>query len=180
LAARYVRNKLNIGLNEIFDIQNELATLGVGLQFRSVDPAGLKALAIDGSRHGPVAFVNLKAPGRSDRSKRVDLAHEFCHLLLDRGHALGAIDVLKSRMPVEVEQRAKSFAGELLAPTSAVGRHWSQNGAPLNRNRLRKLTREIEDAFDVPRAVAVWKLDHAAGSHGVDISYQLDQIAPER
>lgn len=180
LAARYVRNKLNVGLNGIFDIEKELETLGVTLRFRSVDPVGLKALAIDGSRHGPVAFVNMKALGRSERSKRVDLAHEFCHLLLDRGHALGAIDVLKSRMPVEVEQRAKSFAGELLAPTEAVGRHWRQSGAPRSHNLLKRLTREIETAFDVPKAVAVWKLDHATKNDGVDVSYQLDQIAPER
>jgi hypothetical protein len=187
LAARYVREKLGLRANEACDVAVVLEQLGVGLEFRSVEPMGLRALAVDGRRHGPVAFVNMRGAGgrfgqppASNWSARVDLAHEFCHLLLDRGHALGAVEILNSRIPVEIEQRAKSFAGELLAPTGAIASLWRENGFPRTLEALRTLTFYLQKHFGVTKAVASWKLQHATQILDVDVSRLLDQIAPDR
>ena len=168
LAARHVRDHLGLAPGEPCDIRAVLDLLGVGIDFRSVEPATLRALAIDGRAHGPVAFVNMKGAGRvsgrnpsENGSVRVDLAHELCHLLLDRGHALGAVEILNSRMPIEIEQRAKSFAGELLAPTEAVSTIWRDRGTPRSLKALKTLVLHLQRAFGVTKAVAAWKLQHA-------------------
>ena len=187
IAARWVRGRLDLGAHEACDIAVVLDRLGVGLGFRSVEPAALRALAIDGRRHGPMAFINMRGAGRnsgkgprSNWSARVDLAHEFGHLLLDRGHALGAVEVLKSRMPAEIEQRAKSFAGELLAPTEGVAAAWREAGSPRILAPLRSLTLELQRTFGVTKAVATWKLQHATERVDIDISRLLDHIEPWR
>ncbi len=187
IAARRVRERLGLSALEACDIAAELERLSVGLEFRSVEPAALRALAIDGRRHGPIAFINMLNPLRSlaespraNWSARVDLAHEFAHLLLDRGHALGAVEVLNSKMPVEIEQRAKSFAGELLAPTEAVAVAWQEAGSPRAHAPLDELTRALQQAFGVTKAVATWKLQHATKRVGVEISHLLDLIEPMR
>ena len=187
IAARWVRERLGLGVYEACDIAVELERLGVRLDFRSVEPAALRALAIDGQRHGPVAFINMRGPLRSSSdgprknwSVRVDLAHELAHLLLDRGHALGAVEVLNSRMPAEIEQRAKSFAGELLAPIEGVAAVWREAGSPRTFAPLQSLTLDLRKTFGVTKAVATWKLQHATERVDVDISRLLDQIEPMR
>jgi hypothetical protein len=179
--------RLGLGALEACDIAAELERLGVGLDFRPVEPAGLRALAIDGRWHGPIAFINMRGAGRnsgkeprSNWSARVDLAHEFGHLLLDRGHALGAVEVLNNRMPAEIEQRAKSFAGELLAPSEGVAAAWREAGSPRTLAPLLTLTRDLQNTFGVTKAVATWKLQHATERIDVDISRLLDQIEPMR
>ena len=187
MAARWVRERLGLGARDACDIVVEMERLGVGLDFRSVEPAALRALAIEGRRRGPFAFINMKGPlrhsgggPRSNWSVRVDLAHEFGHLLLDRGHALGAVEVLNSRMPTEIEQRAKSFAGELLAPSAGVAAAWRESGSPRTLVPLRTLILELQKTFGVTKAVATWKLQHATERVDVDISRLLDQIDPRR
>jgi hypothetical protein len=148
----------------------------------------LDGLAVWGKRHGPGVFLNeasariLKEPGDVAKSAgaRVTLAHELCHLLLDGRHALTAIEVLKARMPPGVEQRAKSFAGELLLPRSVAAQHWLDAGRPRDRDGLRVLIKELTEDFEVTWSVAAWKLDHAARSSGADLSAILDTVAPYR
>jgi Zn-dependent peptidase ImmA (M78 family) len=110
----------------------------------------------------------------------VTLAHELCHLLLDGGHALSAIEVLKARMPAGVEQRAKSFAGELLLPTQVANQHWHEAGRPSDQNALNGLVENLVETYQVTRSVAAWKVEHAASEHGLDLSAVLNLVAPRR
>ena len=48
--------------------------------------------------------------------RRFTLGHEICHLLTDRAHALGLVEVLGGGMLNFVERRANAFAAELLLP----------------------------------------------------------------
>ena len=48
------------------------------------------------------------------------LAHEFCHLIIDRALGLPAIDVIGGKVDRVIESRANAFAAELLAPRSVV------------------------------------------------------------
>jgi len=188
-AARFVRERLEIPADQCVQVFEIIAGLGIELRHATAEPPTLDGLAIWGDRYGPGVFLN-ESSGRILRHEdqnvatslgaRVTLAHELCHLLLDGGHALSAIEVLKARMPAGVEQRAKSFAGELLLPTETAGRHWSEAGRPSNRTELDVLVQKLVDMFLVTRSVAAWKVEHAARTYNVDLGVVLDAVAPRR
>lgn len=147
----------------------------------------LDALAIWGQRHGPVALLNYGSnrhagPGAVDKrgAVRVTLAHELAHFLIDREHALGAVDVLKSRMPAATEQRARAFAAEFLIPTQRAGAIWEHAGRPLDRASLEAVIDDLCRRFAVSRSVASWKLEHGARQCGGDVRRVLSAIVPQR
>lgn len=188
-AARFVREKLEIvghGPVPVFAIAEEL---GVELRHMPSEPSTLMGLAIWGRHHGPGVFLNeasqiilknKKQDVISSRGARVTLAHELCHLLLDGGQAVSAIEVLKAKTPPSVEQRAKSFAGEFLLPTHIASQYWHDAGRPRSHAELTVLTHKLYEIYEVTHSVAAWKLEHAARDHGVDIAAQLDEVAPWR
>lgn len=188
-AARFLHELLSISADSPVDVFDIVDLIGIELRHSFSEPPTLDGLAIWGSRHGPGIFLN-EASERILRGHekdltgspgaRVTLAHELCHLLLDGGHALSAIEVLKARMPTGVEQRAKSFAGEFLLPTRIVGRYWTAAGQPRHRSELNTLVEELAETYSVTWSVAAWKIQHAARDHDVDIDIVLDAIAPFR
>ena len=185
--AREVREHLGLSPSERVDIFALLANLGVEIQSRAVEPNTFDGLAIAGGRYGPGAFLN-EASKRfkelDDLSRnvgaRVTLAHEFCHLLLDREHPLSAVEVLRSRMPASVEARAKAFAGEFLLPTTAATDLWDRAGAPIDKERLEPVLQELADHFGVSFSVAAWKLEHGSGTQRHRLRPVLDALAPYR
>lgn len=189
VAARFAREWLKIEPDFACDVLAVLEILKVSVRADDVEPETLDALAIWGSKHGPGVFLNLASqrvndvePQKlgDDPALRVTLAHELCHLLLDGGHTITAVDVLRSRMPVAIEQRAKSFAGELLLPSLTAARWWQDMQSPRDREGLRKVLLELESAFRVPRAVSAWKLDHGLQFRGLDLSGILSSLSRYR
>jgi hypothetical protein len=193
-AAREVRSILEKGPSEPIDVFALVADLGVDVRIQAVDPSTFDGLAIAGGGYGPGAFLNAKSrrlgrdtAGLTDHSAlarnagaRVTLAHELCHLLLDREHALSAVEVLRSRMPASIEARAKAFAGEFLLPTSAAADLWDRAGSPTDPDELQGVLQELADRFGVSFSVAAWKLEHGSGGSRQRIRGVLDMIAPYR
>jgi Zn-dependent peptidase ImmA (M78 family) len=179
-AARFVRENLGLPSQSAVDMPALLSKLGVSLEPRGVEPSSLEALAIWGDRFGPAVLLNSSSRRGVGRAANVTLAHELCHLLLDRGHALGAVDILNSRMPPDVERRAKSFAGELLLPSATAAEAWRLAHCPASLVELTELVQSLANDFEVTRSVAAWKLDHAARQQGKNLEALLDQIAPHR
>jgi Zn-dependent peptidase ImmA (M78 family) len=108
--------------------------------------------------------------------------------LVDRDHPLGAVEVLRSRMPGNVESRARAFAGEFLLPTSAAANTWDRAGSPLSRDPLVSVLQLLADFYGVSFSVAAWKLEHGA-NWGIErargeqfrlLRAALDSIAPYR
>jgi hypothetical protein len=189
VAARKVREKLGLKADDRIDVVGKLHFLGIAVRAEAIEPETLDGIAVWGPNHGPGVFLNLSSirvsngeidDWRSDPALRVTLAHELCHLLLDGSHATSAVDVLKSRMPIRVEQRAKSFAGELLLPGRTAARWWQDLRGPTHREGLREVLLLLEKAFCVPRAVSAWKLDHGLQFLDVDLSAQLDSLSRYR
>lgn len=187
-AAGFVREWLDLPSDRAVDIFETLSSLGLDIRHRAAEPVTLDGLAIWGKRHGPGVFLN-EASGRIFRENegikessgaRVTLAHELCHLLLDGGHAISAIEVLKARMPAGVEQRAKSFAGEFLLPSRIAAQHWVDAGRPSDRGGLNALLETLAETFGVTWSVAAWKLQHGAQSNNVDLGRILGSLAPRR
>lgn len=189
VAAERAREVLGISSGHRVDIFAVARNLGVEVRCLVTEPRSFDGLAVWGRRFGPGAFLNTGSSrhrvrdatqSEENASLRGTLAHELCHLLLDGDHTLGAIEVMKSRMPISVEQRAKSFAGEFLLPTSSASALWAEKGHPSGRQALEELVEELVSQFGVTRSVAAWKLEHAAQSHDVDLAAILDSIAPRR
>lgn len=75
-----------------------------------------------GPEHGPVVLVNRRGThAKGPNGRRATLAHELCHLLVDRGDALPLAEVKGGRVPREAEARANAFAAELLLPSAVAG-----------------------------------------------------------
>jgi hypothetical protein len=186
-AANFVRDQLELPPGRV-DIFKIVSSLGLVVRHKFAEPSTLDGLAVWGSRHGPGVFLNeasrrIHTEGEDIAQvfgARVTLAHEFCHLLLDGGHALTAIEVLNARMPAGVEQRAKSFAGEFLLPTSVAAQRWVVSDSPGDRKGLDELLKELTETFGVTWSVAAWKLEHAARAYNVDLGPILDTLAPYR
>lgn len=184
-AANFLRAHLSLASVQYIDIFTLVESLGVSLHARTVEPRTLLALAVWGSSHGPAVLLNesslhLRRDIRRNHFARVTLAHELCHLLLDRAHALSAVEVLHSRMPANVEQRAKAFAGEFLLPGRVAAEIWSREKAPRSTAGLDAVLNILCSRYGVTRNVAAWKLEHGLHRLDVDLRVLLDAVAPNR
>lgn len=185
LAAVEARVRSGLSPSQPIDVVALAERLGVEVRLGSMMPT-LEGLAISGERYGPGILLNQESRrvrGDTDRDNvhlRLTLAHELGHLLIDRGHAVSAVDVLKSRMPPKIEQRAKAFAGELLLPSISAAAVWDQAGAPLTEQDLERVLQELAVRFGVSFSVAAWKLEHGARADRGRLSRMLDEVAPYR
>jgi hypothetical protein len=180
--AMSVRESLGLSSAQRIDLQKLLTNLCVSLEFVDSLADGFKGLAIWGTLHGPGIILATRGQGNpfTNAYQRVTIAHELGHLLMDGSHAIGAVDVLHGRVPLVMEQRAQSFAGEFLLPAKSAAAVWQQRNHPNDRNNLTDLIEALRKKYGVTRAVAAWKLEHGLKTLGVDLSDTLNKIVPER
>ena len=82
----------------------------------------IDAIGCWGPRHGPSVLVNSDSQHASNVGRRrATLAHEICHLLVDRFGSLPLVEVLGGRTAKHAEQRARAFAAEFLMPRKLAG-----------------------------------------------------------
>lgn len=119
-AAACLRDALGLDGEKPFpDIEGYFRRWHVPIESWKIDREGrIDAVACWGPRHGPAVILNEIEDGRLSLSgaRRATLAHELCHLLLDRDGSLPMAEVLGGNAPVVPEQRANAFAAELLLP----------------------------------------------------------------
>lgn len=186
-AATEARVRLNLASVQTVDIFSLVEVLGVDLRVQGVEPPTLDGIAVWGNKHGPGILLNEKSNRlswrgdiRTSGAARVTLAHELCHLLVDREHTLSAVDVLKSFMPLHMERRAKSFAGEFLLPARVAADSWLRLGHPSSAIDLAPFLNRLARKYGVTRSVAAWKLEHGLIRDNIDLGAALDAIAPNR
>lgn len=117
--ARWLREKLNLQSHEAFDPESLLSNEGVAIEGLCLESAKIDAIACWGCID-PLILLNLneKAKAATANGRRSTLAHEVCHLLVDRTRALPVAEVLGGEVDNESEKRANAFAAELLLPQS--------------------------------------------------------------
>lgn len=121
--AIWLRRRMNLGDDARCKVEDFLQQLGVVVDDLEIDSKLIDAVCAWGPEHGPVIFVNANGPHSAGfRGYRATLAHELCHLLIDRGGALPVGEIKGGNVPREIEARANAFAAELLVPASAAGR----------------------------------------------------------
>jgi hypothetical protein len=187
IIAAKMRDMFFDGSEGAIDILGLFRQLGVTIYIEDLNIPSLDALAIWGRRHGPAVVLNSGSPrhkGSGDITEhgtvRITLAHELCHFLIDGEHALGAVEVLQSKMPVAIERRARAFAPEFLLPTFIAGQFWQQFGSRTDQEGVLTLLNHLCYTFKVSRSVASWKIQYAAREHGYNLEKILDAIVPQR
>lgn len=129
-------------------------TLSVPVRDIALPDADVEGGCVCGDATGPMVFVNTEARmGRTAWGRRMTLAHELCHLLLDRppertlGHVSGAWSIAR------LERRANAFAAELLLPQGAL---------MAARDRGADYA-EIMDTYGVGVTTATWQARNRLG-----------------
>ena len=130
--AEWLRKRLNVWTpGAAVHPEQLLSEWDVPVRKVTLNPA-IEAVSVWGSRHGPAILLNEQ--GLHNRSLtrqddlsggvRATLAHEICHLLIDRGRSLPVVEVLGGSTPLRVEQRANAFAAEFLLPRAWAMREY--------------------------------------------------------
>ena len=142
-----MREQLPAARQGYFDIEAVLASFNVDVTSLEFDSSHIEAIAFWGL-HGPCIMLNDNRAHDSHERQRMTLAHEFCHLLVDRKNALPAAEVLGGAIDPYVERRANAFAAELLLPRETV-----EQEAQSGHSRLSELLL-IRQKFGVSKTVA--------------------------
>jgi Zn-dependent peptidase ImmA (M78 family) len=113
----------------------------------------IDALCAWGPRHGPTVLINRN--GRLSHfptGRRSSLAHEICHLLVDRKGSLPVAEVFGGEVPKVPEQRANAFGAELLLTRDAALTIF------LRIRDVEEALGEIAKNYRVSFEVAAWQL----------------------
>jgi Zn-dependent peptidase ImmA (M78 family) len=139
--ARWLRSeKLSLRDEQMFDPKEFLQKkLKVKLSRLKMESSLLDAVCVWGPRHGPAILVNTEGKHSQGKAgERATLAHEICHVLLDRHGALPFAEVLGGRVSRSIEARARAFAAEMLIPKYVAGKTFAEVDEPQRAmNRLR-------------------------------------------
>ena len=149
--AQWLRNHLGLVSKKI-DPETLLASWNVVVKELTLS-GSVDAVSCWGPQHGPAVFVNLRGQhAQHPWGRRATLAHEICHLLLDRRSALPLAEVLGGRVPREIEARARAFAAELLLPRDIAGTLLS---AKVDDPKY--LVRQVRSRFGVSQEIVCWQ-----------------------
>jgi Zn-dependent peptidase ImmA (M78 family) len=141
--------------NETVEVEKILASWNVGVTSREFAPS-LDAVAVWGKSHGPTIIVNKNGVhSHSIGGLRATLAHEMCHILLDRKSALPVVEVLGGRVAQGIETRARAFAAELLLPRSAANR------IVRTSFNVQAAVEQLVEHYRVSAALAAWQITNS-------------------
>lgn len=155
--ARWLRDQLGMRADDRADPERLLQDWGVVVEGEKID-AGLDAVAVWGTQHGPAVLLNTHERSRasSQNGRRTTLAHEICHLLVDRSRALPAAEVLGGQAPRYAEKRANAFAAEWLLPRSEAERVCRAASDVI------EAAKQLERDFTVSRRVVYHQISNSA------------------
>jgi hypothetical protein len=156
--AAWLRNTLSLSPENPCEPEALLAAWGVDIQSVDIPADPIDAIAAWGNHHGPVILLNRPADGlRSiNPRERATLAHEICHLLIDRRGALPAAEVLGGRTPEYTEKRARAFAAELLLPREAAADQVRKAGS------LPEAVEQLQQTYHVSKALLGWQIRNSS------------------
>jgi hypothetical protein len=121
MLASFLREELGLGTDIYFDVEDFLIQHKVIINLFDFQSANIDAVALWG-KVNPIIFINSfnNARTTSVPGRRATLAHELCHLLVDRLRALPVGEVLRGDVDQATESRANAFAAEMLVPQEYV------------------------------------------------------------
>ncbi|MEA3643721.1 MAG: ImmA/IrrE family metallo-endopeptidase [Lamprobacter sp.] len=155
--AQWLRQRLGISSDQ--RVYTDQILRQWGLIISEIDlAAGIDAVAVWGERHGPAVLLNInhRSCASTANGRRSTLAHEICHLLVDRAHALPVAEVLGGQVPRGPEQRANAFAAEFLLPREQVEQRCRA------QSDLLLAAADLEETFQVSRTLTLHQINNSA------------------
>lgn len=131
LALWFREQEGTVAFDASVDPEEILTRLNVSIHEITLTNSLVDAVACWGPSHGPAIFLNLAGSHQSsDGGRKATLAHELCHLLVDRHGALPLAEAMGGRVPAGPEKRANAFAAELLLPRSLAAEAYERRRDP--------------------------------------------------
>jgi hypothetical protein len=165
--AQWLRKKLGLWDQEV-RVDPDRLLRDWSIEIRQVSLArAIEAICVWGPRCGPAILINpegdhnrsLARVGEWSGGMRATLAHEICHLLLDRGRSLPVAEVMGGSTPAYLEQRANAFAAEFLLPRAWAVRMLRQSAD------AQEALGGICETYRVSETLAAWQiLNHGRDS----------------
>ncbi|QNU62091.1 ImmA/IrrE family metallo-endopeptidase [Vreelandella titanicae] len=158
-AANWLRKKLKKDESSAVKPKEILEKWDVLVQEISLPGAQFDALACWGPRHGPAILINQSSESVPSHAHRENstLAHEICHLLLDRNGALPVVEVLNGNTPERLEKRARAFAAELMLPREIA------SNQVRNSTSLEKAITTLSQEYEVSESLVCWQIINSPG-----------------
>lgn len=157
--ARWLREQLHLQADVPFEPEELLGEEGVTIEELFLESAKIDAIACWGCID-PLILLNSNEAARAGTSngRRSTLAHEVCHLLIDRTQALPVTEVLGGEVDSESEKRANAFAAELLLPQAHATQVLRQAGD------VKAAIETLSQTHRVSRQLAAYQLLNAPES----------------
>lgn len=172
--ARWLRRDLLLSNDEPFDTEARLKALNVLVQDLPLPTDEVDAVCAWGPRHGPAIFVNpLGVHAQGDRGRHATLAHELCHLLVDRGTNLAVAEVRGPNAPASVEARANAFAAELLVPQATAAAAMKNASA----TSVGGIVLNLCEKFFASRSIVAWQAINSGASLSRSVEAELRKLA---
>jgi Zn-dependent peptidase ImmA (M78 family) len=176
--AIWFRARQNASIEARVEPSDILTSWEVAVSEIRIDNPRLDAVSCWGPQHGPAIFVNKRGAHNTSRGRRATLAHEICHILIDRKDALPLGEALGGSAPKSAEQRARAFAAEFLLPRRVAFQQMIDATEP--KQSVDKLCKE----YGVSRVIVAWQAKNGAAVASVPLPPKtngyLKKLVPER
>lgn len=158
--ARQLRDSLG-NPDRYLDVETLLEQWGVHTASEDLSDPAVDGATVWDEHHGPLIIVNSRSSRTAPWAKRMTVAHELCHLLVDLRAAVPLAVISSPWAPATLERRANAFAAELLLPKLGLARalgetRWS--GVITHAD-----SQELMDEFGVGETVCRRQLENRLG-----------------
>lgn len=171
--ANWLRKQLRLRSDQRVDPIRILAEWSVPVREVEMDSEQIDAVSVWGKANGPVVLVNPRGKhSQSAPGRRATLAHEVCHLLVDREGAMPLAEVLGGMVPREEEARARAFAAELLLPREVAG-------AAFQADEPESVAKGLARKFGVSFEIVAWQARNSDASLGDETSSYLRSLVSD-
>lgn len=122
--AAKLREFLRVDNDQPINPDDLLSKWGIPIVEVAMPNSSIEAIACWGKNHGPLIILNRGEgkKGSHINGRMFTLAHEICHLLVDRNSTLDVCEVLGGGTLALFEKRANAFAAEILFPCELAAR----------------------------------------------------------
>lgn len=157
--AVHVRSILG-NVDDYIDIEQICADLKIPVQEVDLADPSLDGASICDRQHGPLIFLNRSSVKVEHTwGRRMVLAHELCHLLFDRTHAVPLAIISGPWAPPTLERRANAFAAELLLPILGMRRHIGVDQTEVTDEQLKTLM----SVYKIGVKTCTWHVNNRIG-----------------
>jgi len=144
-----------LSTHSVLDMNRHLKSLGVDVKETTLSDKNTSGVALVLEDRAPLVLLNRTCAKHTDfagheyaSGKRFTLAHELCHLLVDRFAGADLALVSGPWAPKAIEQRANAFAAALLMPNAHIDRAYSDLGSDPRSGGYEKLV-QVAKSLDV-------------------------------